>query len=806
MSDLPTVLRDELSAGSDIRSKPFVGIDLGTTNCSVACVDPQKLMEGDLPGAVKLINIEQPRLSGRSFSPLLPSVVAQVDLDTWWVGQGARELVRQGNYQRGQNIFYSTKSEMGLGKEPFYPYAASKVYDTPYKVAGALLARLKEGAEKELGETITDTAVVTVPASFQSGARKDTQRAAAIAGLEIDENSLLDEPNAALLDYLFTYGKDSAFAIEHPTKVLVFDFGGGTCDLSIVQVQMVNGNFVTSNLAISRYEKLGGDDIDTAIVEKKLLPELFAQSGVDRLDLGFGQKKNIVLPQLLSTAEALKIALCDEYRNQISLKGVDGVDKGRVIATQPSLEVRVGSNTLTLDSPGLSLTEFEEILEPFVEEEYLYRREMDFGAAISIFSPIMDVLGRAGLAPSEVDAVLPVGGSVLIPQITLSLGRFFPKSDLLAFPTAEAAQVAVARGAAWHSFLLKGVSKPMIRPIAQENIGLLTRGGGFAVLIPAGTELPYPGDGEYAVYSGLMVPKEFMKGVNIVVAADGPDKILATAHLEFDQLPRSGEPIGVRYRLDGNKVLEVEAWLEERPDVRCNVTLENPLSATAVTDETEQRILELEQSVGELLHGGSKVELADKMIELGDLNHDTKRQEKAISWYQNALRVRNEPDPWVLNSIASCYIALQERTRAEKAYREAITAAPDSAALRFNYSLHLDESKRLDEALAEAEKACAIEDAEPVYRTWWGILLGKKGRGKPGKQELEKSIEEFEYLEPEEAWSLNWWRRAYLALGEEGKADKIAKKLAKAKGRRDIPIVHEDLPAQDTKKPVGRQP
>jgi molecular chaperone DnaK (HSP70) len=796
MSDLPTVLRNELTSGADVRPRPFVGIDLGTTNCSVACVDPQKLMEGDLPGAVKLINIEQPRLSGRSYSPLLPSVVAQVDLDTWWVGQGARELVRQGNYVRGQNIFYSTKSEMGLGKEPFYPYAASAQYDTPFKVAGALLAALRSAAESELGADVKDTAVVTVPASFQSGARKDTQRAAALAGLSVDENSLLDEPNAALLDYLFTYGRDAAFSIEHPTKVLVFDFGGGTCDLSLVQVQMAGGRFVTSNLAISRYEKLGGDDIDTAIVEKKLLPELFAQSGVDRLDLGFGQKKNIVLPQLLSTAEALKMALCDEYRNQISLKGVDGVDKDRVTAAQPSIEVRVGSMTLTLDSPRLSLTEFEEILEPFVEEEFLFRREMDFGAATSIFSPIMDVLGRAGLAPSEVDAVLPVGGSVLIPQITLSLEKFFPRSDLLAFPTAEAAQVAVARGAAWHSFLLKGVSRPMIRPIAQENIGLLTRAGGFAVLIPAGTELPHPADGKHAAYSGLMVPKEFMKGVNIVVAADGPDKILATAHLQFDEVPRSGEPIGVRYRLDGNKVLEVEAWLEDRPDVMCSVTLENPLSATAVTDETEQRILELEQQVGELLHAGRNADLADAMVELGDLNQDTRRNEKAVSWYQNALRVRKEPDSRVLNSIASSYIAMQEGARAEKAYKEAIAASPDSAAIRFNYSLHLDDGKRLDEALAETERACEIEGAQPVYRAWKGILLKQLKKDKAGKEELEKAVEEFEYLEPEEAWSLHWQRRAYLALDQKDKADKIAEKLAKAKGSRGVPIVHEDLPAQ----------
>ncbi|MDF1525518.1 MAG: Hsp70 family protein [bacterium] len=804
MPGLPYILQKEVTQRTDIKSQSFVGIDLGTTNCSVACVDPQKLLEGDLAEAVRLINIEQPRLSGRLHSPLLPSVVAQVDIDKWWVGQGARELIRQGNYVRGQNIFYSTKSEMGLGKEPFYPYAASTTYDTPFKVAGALLEALTSAAEAELGAEVKDSAVVTVPASFQSGARKDTQRAAAIAGLVVDENSLLDEPNAALLDYLFTYGKDAAFSIQHPTKILVFDFGGGTCDLSLVQVQMVDGRFAISNLAISRYEKLGGDDIDTAIVEKKLLPQLLDQSGVDRYDLGFGQKKNIVLPQLLSTAEALKMALCDEYRNQISLKGIGNVDRKRVTAAQPTIEVRVGSMTLTLGSPALSLTEFEEILEPFVEEEYLYRREMDFGAATSIFSPVMDILGRADLAPSDVDAVLPVGGSVLIPQITQALKKFFPKSDLLAFPTAEAAQVAVARGAAWHSFLLKGVSKPMIRPIAQENIGLLTRGGGFAVLIPAGTELPYPDDGEHALYSGLMVPKEFMKGVNIVVAADGPDKILATAHLEFDQIPRSGEPIGVKYRLDGNKVLEVEAWLQDRPDVSCNVSLENPLSATAVTDEAEQRILELEQRVGQLVKGGSKADLATAMVELGDLNRGTERNEKAVSWYQNALRVRNEPDAWVLNSIAGCYVALQAGERAEKAYREAVKASPESGGLRFNLSLHLADAGRPEKALAEADRACEISGAQPVYRAWKGILLQKLGREKAGKAELEKALEEFEYLEGDDEWSLHWQRRTYLALGQEGKADAIAKKLASVKGTVKLPYVPEDLPGQQLGKPVKR--
>jgi tetratricopeptide (TPR) repeat protein len=287
-----------------------------------------------------------------------------------------------------------------------------------------------------------------------------------------------------------------------------------------------------------------------------------------------------------------------------------------------------------------------------------------------------------------------------------------------------------------------------------------------------------------------------MKEVSIVVAADGPDKILATAQLEFDEMPSSGDTIQVKYRLDANKVLEVEACLEERPDVRCGVTLENPLSATAVKDANEQKILELEQKVGQLMTGGSKREQAETMEELGNLNRMEKRHEKAISWYQNTLRVRDEADPWVLSSIAGCYVYLNESKRAEKAYREALKAAPESAPIRFNLSLHLETENRLDEALEEAVKASDHSQAQTPYTAWKGILLQKKGKKKTAKEALEKALEEFEYLEPGDEWSLHWWARTYEALGKEDEADHIKKKLAAARDMEPEPIDRRKLPGQ----------
>jgi molecular chaperone DnaK (HSP70) len=220
-------------------SSHYVGIDLGTTNSAAAIVDVRALLAGDLEQGVRLVPVRQEGANGATYSPLLPSVVAEVSPGEWQVGQGAKEA-RQRGLLRGRQIFYSTKSEMGLGREPYYPFA-SRDLDSPYKVAGCLLAELRAAVEEEAGPEALETAIVTVPASFQLAARKDTFRAAGLADMQLTERSLLDEPNAALLDYLLTCGprgnNGSSFDFSTPRTVLVFDFGGGTCDVSILRVQ-----------------------------------------------------------------------------------------------------------------------------------------------------------------------------------------------------------------------------------------------------------------------------------------------------------------------------------------------------------------------------------------------------------------------------------------------------------------------------------------------------------------------------------------------------------------------------------------
>jgi molecular chaperone DnaK (HSP70) len=320
-----------------------VGIDLGTTNSSVAVVDAQALLEGDTDAAVSVLPVRQECSDGTITSPLLASVVAEVLPGEWWVGRGAREARSRG-LLRGRQIFYSTKSEMGLGREPFYPSAASREYDSPYKVAGRVLAELARAVEAEVGPDPLGRAVVTVPASFHLAARKDTFRAAGLAGLVLSEEALLDEPNAALLDYLLTCRPRSEdgqfFDLSHPRTVLVFDFGGGTCDVSIVRVHADRDEqqLRLANLSIARYERLGGDNIDAAIVERVLLPQLLRQNGLETLDLSFSEKQERIVPQLLSVAEALKLGASKVPRNlQVELPARAGVPLRTLSLRFPSM-------------------------------------------------------------------------------------------------------------------------------------------------------------------------------------------------------------------------------------------------------------------------------------------------------------------------------------------------------------------------------------------------------------------------------------------------------------------------------------
>jgi molecular chaperone DnaK (HSP70) len=762
----------------------FVGIDLGTTNSTLAFVDTQALLEGDLAGAVRVLTVRQEMESGAIFSPLVPSAVAQVDRDLWWVGQGAKDLRRRG-LLRGRQIFYSCKSEMGLGREPFYPFAASPDLDAPYKVAGRVLKTLAEAAIEDLGPNAVEKAVVTVPASFQLAARRDTFRAAKLGGIDLAERALLDEPNAAFLDFVLTgtggVAGEQMLDFSALRTVLVFDFGGGTCDVSILRVRVDSGSgrLELANLAVARYEQLGGDNIDIAIVEDVLLPRFLEQNGLDGLDLSFSDKKNRLLPQLLGVAEALKLGVCAEYAAQLGLKKDSAIDRS-LAAVQPSVQVDLPARqgepirSLILERPTLTLSQLDAVLEPFLDVDLLHPRDTELNVVRSIFGPVEDALARAGLSPTDIDGVLLVGGSSLIPQVQQALAGRFEDATALRFPDNDRTLVAVARGAALHAFFLHGLGMPLLKPIAQESIGVLTSDGGFAELIARGTELPQPADGSFATFSGLAVPRDLMREVQIVVAAESPEKVLGVEVLTIDEIKSAGEPISLRWRIDANKLLEVQANLTNFPDRRCEVTLENPLSATKYRNDRHRRILELEEKIVRAQAARRPLaELSSAMDELAGLQYEEHRYEKAIEWARHGMKADDRPSLYLLNLVALCYDGLGAPDRAEKHYREAMRVAPGSAAPRFNLSLLLERQGHFDEALKQVDEALRLAPTEGAYHVQRGLLLRKLGRESDSRKALQVGAEGLDRTVPFSPFHRSWRMTAARALGDEATARKL---------------------------------
>jgi molecular chaperone DnaK len=765
MTVLP-VLANRRDVYKAIQPRWFCGIDLGTTNSSIAVLDSWAFRSKSLSSAVNMLPIRQPVRNGVTESVLFPSVVAELFPGEWIAGQGAKEARGQG-LRKDRRIFYSTKSEMGIGREPYYPFAASSEFDSPHKIAGKILESLFVAVRDEFGEEALGNVVVTVPASFQVAARKDTLRAAALAGVQLGEQCLLDEPNAAFLDYIHALARHELLPLDltAPTIVLVVDFGGGTCDVSVLRVQMEprSGRMSLANLAISRYERLGGDNIDVAIAEQILLPELLRQNGVKALDLSWAEKKNYVFPQLLPLAETLKLAICCEYSSWLGFHPGQKVEPDiciRQLSTSISVPARDHLRTFSLRNPSLTLQQFQRVMAPFLDRDLLYAHGTEFNSITSVFAPIQDALDRAGLSPAEIDGILLVGGSSLIPQIQRAIEGQFPEARLLLFPDRDRSFSAVARGAALHSFFLHGLGVPLLKPIAQETIGLLTQANIFRPLIRAGTELPFPANGALETHRGLSVPRDLMTELDIVIAAETPSretKVLAVAHLKLAELPRAGDDIEVRFRLDANKLLDIEASLVSDRDTQCAVSLENPLSSTGHETERQREILVLEQELADTITRRESLSQKVKQIErLSGLFFDEKKYERAIDWARKALQLRSDPDAYALNLIGNSYYELGAYDRAEKLFRQLIAVDPGWGGGHFNLALSLESQGRTAEALEVVSEAVRLELQEGSYVALQARLMKMSGRTAEAMVAFREAARLLDLSRPLNEFQLHW--------------------------------------------------
>jgi molecular chaperone DnaK len=514
----------------------IIGIDLGTTNSVVA------VMEGGEP--VVITNPEGGRLT--------PSVVAFTKTGERLVGQVAKRQA----VTNPENTIFSIKRFMGRRYDEvseemkMVPYtvtaagndvrvkALGKEYAPP-EISAMILQKLKQAAEEYLGSPVT-RAVITVPAYFNDAQRQATKEAGKIAGLEVMR--IVNEPTAAALAYGLDKKKDETIA--------VYDFGGGTFDISILEV----GEGVVEVKATNGDTHLGGDNLDQRIIDW-IAAEFRKSDGIDLT------KDRMALQRLKEAGEKAKMELSTVMETDINLPFITADQTG-----PKHLQMR------------LTRARFEQLVEDLLEKTV---------------GPTKQALADAGLDPSKIDEVVLVGGSTRIPKVQQIVKELFRKEPHRGVNPDEV----VAVGAAVQAGVLAGdVKDLLLLDVTPLSLGIETMGGVMTTLIPRNTTIPTRKSETFSTASDNQTSVEVhvLQGERSL-ARD--NRTLGKFHLiGLPPAPRGVPQIEVTFDIDANGIVNVQAKdLGTGKEQKITITSSSGLSK----DEVDRMMKEAESHADE---------------------------------------------------------------------------------------------------------------------------------------------------------------------------------------------------------------
>lgn len=695
---------------SKIPDKTIVawGIDLGTTNSTLCRTT---LPAGATsPTEPEVVSLRQPTPAGEFTGTLLPSIVATYQ-GREFVGQGAKDLRAlmadtSKGITRNVNLFHDCKNEIGTKRT----YSnAPEGYRSPTDIAARILGYLRR---EGIGEAAQGNVVVTVPASFQAAQRAETALACMSAGLNVSGGRLLDEPVAAFIDYAYRYDRSLLESITGKKNLLVFDFGGGTCDIALFGLAHTKADapVQVTTRSVSRFHRLGGGDIDLAILHRVLVPQLCKENGLSEFDLSFQEKTKVVTPALIAVAEALKIQICNEIWRLQQFGKLDSTPREDIVARYPAqVSMRQGERTLKLTTATITAAQFDDVLAPFQNTEHLFARSTEYRLENSIFAPVADALERARIEPAEIDFVLAVGGSSLIPLVMDALRVYFPRARMLQYEDRKDAQLAVARGASLHAMALATSGRGIVAPVVQDDIYLVTQRGDLK-LVAQGAALPFPAVG-VACNDSLSVPEDAFEQplrLSVELVAGAERRPLFSGHWDMSMV-RKGSPLRMEYAYDENQVLRLELKLADFPEsVVFQASIENPLSHVVNPNRTQEEIDRLEE---EYRRDPRKAE--ELMPRIAELCADLGQHDKAIGMVRALLRQANRPVAWLLNRQAMYEEARGNQAAAMRDYEVAGNASRDWGGPFFNLALLHEKQGEYDAALRAIDRAIQLEDSPP---------------------------------------------------------------------------------------------